>query len=129
MKMKPTLPGGSGQEFDDDIEYPKKREGHTFDMGKETLIFGEVGDETFNGSSNLRISSSSARRPYISLGKNRYHSILAHQDDALHLPSTSQALPDLVHLLRADIVDGDDEDGFVLFEQALELVEVSGLVF
>lgn len=33
-----------------------------------------------------------------------------------------------MHLLRADIVDGDDEDGLVLLEQALELVEVAGLV-
>jgi hypothetical protein len=32
-----------------------------------------------------------------------------------------------VHLLRADIVDGDDEDRLVLVEQALELIEVSGL--
>lgn len=34
-----------------------------------------------------------------------------------------------MHLLRADIVDGDDEDGLVLLEQALELIEVAGLVF
>lgn len=33
-----------------------------------------------------------------------------------------------MHLLGADIVDGDDEDGLVLLEQALELVEVAGLV-
>jgi hypothetical protein len=35
---------------------------------------------------------------------------------------------DLVHLLRADIVDADDEDRLVFFEEALELVEVAGLV-
>lgn len=32
-----------------------------------------------------------------------------------------------MHLLRRDIVDGDDEDALVLLEQALELVEVAGL--
>jgi hypothetical protein len=32
-----------------------------------------------------------------------------------------------VHLLRADIVDTDNEDGVVLIEKALELIEVSGL--
>lgn len=33
-----------------------------------------------------------------------------------------------MHLLGRDIVDGDDEDGLVVLEQALELVEVAGLV-
>lgn len=33
-----------------------------------------------------------------------------------------------MHLLGRDIVDADDEDGLVLLEQALELVEVAGLV-
>ena len=53
-----------------------------------------------------------------------YHGVLAHQDDTL----TTQGVSDLVHLLRADIVDGDDENGLILFEQALQLVEVAGLV-
>jgi hypothetical protein len=35
---------------------------------------------------------------------------------------------DLVHLLRADIVNANNEDGLVFFEEALELVEVAGLV-
>ncbi len=34
-----------------------------------------------------------------------------------------------MHLLGADIVDANDEDTLVLLEQALELVEVAGLVF
>lgn len=34
-----------------------------------------------------------------------------------------------MHLLRADIVNADDEDTLVLFEETLELVEVAGLVF
>ena len=53
-----------------------------------------------------------------------YHGVLAHQDDSL----TAEGLSDLVHLLRADIVDGDDEDGPVILQQALQLVEVTGLV-
>jgi hypothetical protein len=52
------------------------------------------------------------------------HSVLAHQDNTL----TSEGMADLVHLLRADIVDADDEDRLVFFEEALELVEVAGLV-
>lgn len=52
-----------------------------------------------------------------------YHSILPHQ----HHPLTSQTLPNLVHLLRGDIVDGDDEDALVVVEESLELVEVGGL--
>ena len=53
-----------------------------------------------------------------------YHGVLAHQDNAL----ATERLSDLVHLLRRDIVDGDDEDGLVVLQQALQLVEVPGLV-
>jgi len=53
-----------------------------------------------------------------------YHGVLAHQDNAI----TTESLANLVHLLRRDIVDADDEDGLVLFQQALQLVEVPGLV-
>lgn len=53
-----------------------------------------------------------------------YHGVLAHQDNSL----TTKGVSDLVHLLRGDIVNLDDEDGLVLLEQALELVEVAGLV-
>jgi hypothetical protein len=53
-----------------------------------------------------------------------YHGVLAHQDNTL----ASESMSDLVHLLRADIVDLNDEDGLVLLEQALELVEVLRLV-
>ena len=52
-----------------------------------------------------------------------YHRVLAHQDDAL----AAQRLADLVHLLRRDIVDGDDEDAAVLLKEPLQLVEVRGL--
>ena len=52
------------------------------------------------------------------------HCIFAHKNDAF----SSQTFPNLVHLLRADIVNGHNEDGLVLFEQILELVEVDRLV-
>lgn len=53
-----------------------------------------------------------------------YHGILSHQDDAL----STESLADLVHLLGADIVDGDDEDAAILLEEALQLIEIAGLV-
>lgn len=53
-----------------------------------------------------------------------YHSVLSHQDDTL----STEGLSDLVHLLRADIVNGDNEDAGEFFEETLELVEVAGLV-
>ena len=61
---------------------------------------------------------------YQSRYENSHHGVLAHQDNAL----TSEGESDLVHLLGADIVDADDEDGPVLLEQAFEFVEIAGLV-
>lgn len=60
------------------------------------------------------------RRP-----QNSHHSVLAHQNDTL----ATEGLSDLVHLLGADIVNADDEDGLVVLEEALQLIEVAGLVF
>lgn len=57
-----------------------------------------------------------------------YHCILAHQNYPLYFAIPPQTLPNFVHLLRADIVNGDNEDGFVFFQQALELVEINCLV-
>jgi len=37
-------------------------------------------------------------------------------------------MANLVHLLRADIVNTNDENGLVFFEEALELIEIAGLV-
>lgn len=51
------------------------------------------------------------------------HGILAHQNDAF----PSKTVPNLVHLLRTDIVNGDDEYGLIFLEQAFELIEISGL--
>lgn len=53
-----------------------------------------------------------------------YHGVLSHQDDTL----SPERLSDLVHLLRADIVDGDNEDAAILLEKALQLIEIAGLV-
>ena len=53
-----------------------------------------------------------------------HHGILPHQDNAI----AAKAVTNLVHLLRADIVDEDDEDGSVLLQQILELVKVRRLV-
>ena len=72
----------------------------TLDVRKESLVFREVGDKALNGSSD--------------------HGILAHQDDGV----ASEGRSDFVHLLRGDIVDTDNEDGFVFVEQALQLIEV-----
>ena len=52
-----------------------------------------------------------------------YHGVLTHQDNTL----TTETQTNLVHLLRADIVDTDNEDRLVLIEKALQLLEVSGL--
>lgn len=34
-----------------------------------------------------------------------------------------------MHLLGADIVDGDNEDGFILLKQSFELIEIGCFVF
>jgi hypothetical protein len=44
-----------------------------------------------------------------------YHGVLAHQDNTI----TTESVSDLVHLLGADIVDGDDEDALVLPEKGI----------
>jgi hypothetical protein len=53
-----------------------------------------------------------------------YHGVLSHQDNAL----SAESVTDLVHLLRAHIVDGDDEDALILLEKALQLIEIASLV-
>lgn len=53
-----------------------------------------------------------------------YHGVLAHQDNTL----ATEGMANLVHLLGADIVDFDDESRLVVLQQALELIEVAGLV-
>ena len=54
-----------------------------------------------------------------------YHGVLAHEDNTL----ATETQTNLVHLLRADIVNADNEDGLVLVEKVLQLLEVSCLGF
>lgn len=75
----------------------------TLDVRKETLVLRGIGDEALEGTAD--------------------HGVLAHQDNGI----TTESVTDLVHLLRRDIVDGDDEDGLVSLEKRLQLVEVDGL--
>ena len=74
----------------------------TLDVGHQSLVLWRVCDET--------------------LERTSHHGVLAHQNDGI----ASEGRSNLVHLLRADIVDADDEDRLVLVEQALELVEIDG---
>jgi hypothetical protein len=76
----------------------------TLDVGKKALVLRVVANEA--------------------LQRAAHHCVLAHEHDAL----AAEGLADLVHLLRRDIVDGDDEDALVVLEEDLELVKVSGLV-
>ena len=81
-------------------------------MGKKALVFGEVGDETFDGATDLG-NGMLAKHIYgncESCAARSYHGIFPHEDNALDLALASQALSDLVHLLGADIVDGDNKD-------------------
>ena len=80
-------------------------------MGKETLVLGEVGDEALDGAADLEswLSAKEACRAR-HLRFWAYHGVLSHEDNAIDLAIASQAFSDLVHLLGADIVDGDDED-------------------
>lgn len=91
-------------------------------MRKETLVLGVVVDETLEGTANLEKFRSIAPTEHRRLNR-AYHGVLAHQDNTL----TTEGDTDLVHLLRADIVNTDDEHGLVIVKKALELIEVSGL--
>jgi hypothetical protein len=98
--MKPTLP--------ERLSMPASaatRIVHTLDVGQKALVVRVVGDEALQRAAD--------------------HGVLSHEDDTF----TTERLTDLVHLLRRDIVDGDDEDALVLLEESLELLEVSGLEF
>lgn len=99
MKTKPTLPARVLTAHSQ-ISAMEQR---TLDVGKETLVLGRVGDE--------------------SLQRAADHGVLAHEHNGL----ATERLADLVHLLRRDIVDSDDEDALVLLEEHLELLKVSGL--
>jgi hypothetical protein len=93
-----------------------------FDEWKETFVLGGIGNEALDRAADLESCESALRisSPYIT----SHHGVLAHQDDTLAAEGPS----DFVHLLGADIVDADDEDRLVFFEETLKLIEVAGLV-
>jgi hypothetical protein len=86
---------------------------HTLDERKDALVVRVVAEEALDGTANLDILSTNA--PYFATLYPPYHSVLSHQNDT----ASTEGQTDLVHLLRADIVDGDDEDGAVVLEKRL----------
>ncbi|KAI9166980.1 tRNA (guanine-N(7)-)-methyltransferase non-catalytic subunit trm82 [Paramyrothecium foliicola] len=96
------------------------------DVRQEALVLGSIENEGPEGTTNLVKTRLAADRTLAGCicRAVAYHGVLAHQDNSL----TTEGVSDLVHLLRADIVDGDDENGLVVLQQALQLVEVAGLV-
>jgi hypothetical protein len=115
--MKPTLPA-SYQLLSSRDQTQVLR---TLDVRKETLVLGVVVDEALKGTANLEKTVSCNSQHRVAL--TAYHGVLAHQDNTL----TTEGDTDLVHLLRADIVDTNDEHGLVFIEEKLQLLEVSGL--
>ena len=92
--------------------------GSTFHVGKQALVLRKIADEAFDGSSYL-VFKQSARQLYdfelpaasmsLSVAAS-YHSILAHEHYSLNFfPFRPQTFANLMHLLRADIVDRNDE--------------------
>ncbi len=105
-------------------------------MGEQAFVLWKIVEKAFDGSSYLRCeqsayrsydSSLSASRlsfaiPWYSFPKKCQHRPIwklevsastDHKDNSLNLPTTSETLTDLMHLLRADIVNCDDEDRLV----------------
>lgn len=72
----------------------------TLDEGKETFVLRVLRHVGLEGTTN--------------------HGVLTHQNDSL----TTEGLTNLVHLVGTNIVNIDNEDGLVLFEESLELKEV-----
>ena len=81
-------------------------------MRQEALIFREFINEALDCSTHLfnrisihdRMLTGMAATEHVVF--ESYHSVLSHQNDTL----SSKTLANLVHLLRANIVDCDDED-------------------
>ena len=121
MKMKPTLPGQKKDVSQLNHASLGLRISLTLNEGEQTLVLRVVGDEALDGTANLE--NPSACNSQRSDTEESYHGVLAHQDNTL----ATETQTNLVHLLRADIVDTDDEDSVVLIEKGLELIEVSGL--
>ena len=75
---------------------------------KEAFVLGGLRDEALNSTAHL-LRQSAVFKCQARNG-NPHHGVLAHEDNTL----TPKRESDLVHLLGADIVDADDEDGPVL---------------
>jgi hypothetical protein len=126
---KGTSSGGSGNLVGQDlitdglqIGIGEDESNVALDVGKKTLVLWVVGLETLDGSADLICVRLDPR--WILCSNVAYHGVLAHQDNTL----ATERVTNLVHLLRADIVDGDNENAPVLVEEALELIEIAGLV-
>jgi hypothetical protein len=100
VKTKPTLPARLSMPASDATQIQ-----HTPNVGKKTLVVRVVVDQALQSAAD--------------------HGVLSHEDDTV----SAEGVTDLVHLLRRDIVDGDDEDALVLLEERLELLEVDSLGF
>lgn len=92
------------------------------DEWKKALPLWRVTNEPLDGTANLE--NCLAVIYMVLLSQLSYHGVLSHQDNTL----SAERLSDLVHLLGADIVDGDNEDAAILLEKALQLIEIAGLV-
>ena len=95
--------------------------GSTFNVRKQAFVLWEIADEAFDGSSYLECGQSAhswynSELTAFSLSLFMvaiYHGILSHENNSFCFSTASETLTDFMHLLRADIVDGDDEDGLV----------------
>lgn len=92
------------------------------DEWKKALPLWRISHEPLDGTANLWICLAAIH--VVCLPQLSYHGVLSHQDNTL----SAERLSDLVHLLRADIVNGDNEDAAILLEKALQLIEIAGLV-
>lgn len=93
-------------------------------MRKQTLPLWVLSNEALDGATDLETQLvSKTARMKIAMDPHSYHGVLSHENNTL----ATETQTNLVHLLGADIVDGDNEDGLVLFEKTLQLIEVSGL--
>lgn len=120
--MKPTLPVRKANVSQLTSPQTLEATSLTLNEGEQTLVLGVVVDEALDGTANLDNSSACGTGTGGFRGSS-YHGVLTHQDDTL----ATETQTNLVHLLRADIVDTDNEDRLVLIEKGLELLEVSGL--
>jgi len=95
----------------------------TLDVRKQVGSIGQISHECLDRAADLSFVISNLSL-FSFLTSPTHHSVLSHQNNTL----STDRHTDFVHLLRADIVDIDQEDGLVVGEQALELVKVGSFV-